>query len=123
MIQNKNIYLPIILPDKNKFYLPHNEVKKNLKVPNDFTKKKYTFTQVKDTDLKNKIEYKAIINIENLKNGLKRTKSNVFPGIDGEIKKDINNKRIIKLYNDLKSQKYKPQKSKRVAIPKPNRDV
>ena len=43
-------------------------------------------------DNKEKINYKDFISIENLKIGLKRTKSNVAPGIDGEIKKDITEK-------------------------------
>ena len=64
------------------------------------------------------IFYKDIINLENFETILVWTKSNVSPGIDGEVKKDINEKRLNKLYNELKSQKYRPRKSKRVARPK-----
>lgn len=66
------------------------------------------------------IKYRKIIELENLKLGLARTKNNVSPGLDGEIKKDISEKRLIKLHNDLASQKYKPTPSKRVGIPRPD---
>ena len=61
------------------------------------------------------------INLENLKIGLVRTKFNVSPGIDEEVKKGINEKKLNKLYNELKSQKYRPKKPKRVVIPKLDR--
>ena len=70
-----------------------------------------------------KILYKDLISIENLKNGLDRTKNNVSPGLDGEIKSHITDKRIIKLHNELSSQKYKPTPSKRVGIPGPDGGV
>lgn len=70
-----------------------------------------------------KILYKDLISIENLKNGLDRTKNNVSPGLDGEIKSHITDKRIIKLHNELSSQKYKPTPSKRVGIPRPDGGV
>lgn len=64
------------------------------------------------------IKYKNLISIENLKKGLDRTKNNVSPGIDGEIKSQITENRIIKLHNELSSQKYKPTPSKKVGIPR-----
>lgn len=69
------------------------------------------------------IIYKDLISIENLTKGLLRTKNNVSPGLDGEIKKDINTKRLSKLQQELASQKYKPTPAKRVPIPKPNGGV
>jgi len=66
------------------------------------------------------ITYEAVITIENLKAGLKRTKSGKAPGLDGEIKANITDERLHKLFSDLKTQKYKPRASKRVMIPKPD---
>ncbi len=65
------------------------------------------------------ITYKNLISIENLEKGLARTKSGVSPGIDGVVKKQISEKRLIKLHKELASQSYKPKPSKRVGIPKP----
>lgn len=70
--------------------------------------------------IENKINYNKLISIENLKAGLERTKNNVSPGVDGEIKSNITDKRIEKLHNELSSQKYKPTPSKRVGIPRPD---
>lgn len=67
----------------------------------------------------NIIKYKNLISVENLKEGLARTKNNVNPGLDGEIKKQITENRLIKLHNELSSQKYKPTPSKKVGIPRP----
>lgn len=36
-----------------------------------------------------KIKYQNIITLENLKNGLNRTKNNVSPGLDGEVKSNF----------------------------------
>lgn len=70
--------------------------------------------------IENKITYNNIINIENLKNGLKKTKNNVAPGLDGEIKTNFTDKKLEILYKALKSQKFKPTPVKRVNIPKPD---
>lgn len=67
----------------------------------------------------NKTKYKDLISIENLKLGLARTKDGVSPGLDGEVKKTISEKRLVKLHKDLAAQSYKATPSKRVAIPKP----
>lgn len=64
------------------------------------------------------VEYKNLIKLENLKKGLERTKNNVSPGLDGEIKSNITESRLLKLHNELSSQKYKPTPSKRVGIPR-----
>ena len=70
--------------------------------------------------IQNKITYKDIINIENLQNGLKKTKNNVAPGLDGEIKTNFTDKKLKILYKALKSQKFKPTPVKKVNIPKPD---
>jgi group II intron reverse transcriptase/maturase len=66
-----------------------------------------------------RITYKNLISIKNLQKGLARTKSGVSPGIDGEVKNQISEKRLLKLHNELASQSYRPKPSKRVGIPKP----
>lgn len=70
-----------------------------------------------------KIIYNELISIDNLKEGLARTKNNVSPGLDGKTKKHITDKRLIKLHNELSSQKYKPTPSKKVGIPRPDGGV
>lgn len=70
-----------------------------------------------------KITYKNIIDFENLKNGLKKTKTNVSPGIDGITKANFTEKKLEILHKDLKSQKFKPTPVKRVNIPKLNGEV
>lgn len=67
-----------------------------------------------------KLNYKEIISLENLERGLQRTKSNVSPGIDGEVKSQITPKRLSKLHEELANQKYKPTPSKKVGIGKPD---
>lgn len=69
------------------------------------------------------ITYIEISSIVNLRNALKRVKNNVTPGIDGETKQNITEKRLEKLHLDLTSQKYKPTPAKRVAIKKPGGGV
>jgi len=66
-----------------------------------------------------RITYRNLISIENLQKGLARTKSGVSPGIDGEVKKQISEKRLVKLHQELASQSYRPKPSKRVGIHKP----
>lgn len=67
-----------------------------------------------------KIKYQDIISLENLNKGLARTKSNVAPGLDGEVKANFTEKKIISLHKELKSQRFKPSPVKRVNIPKPD---
>jgi len=67
-----------------------------------------------------KVLYKDLISIESLKKGLQRTKSNVSPGLDGEVKGQITDKRLEKLHNELARQSYLPTQVKRVGIPKPD---
>jgi group II intron reverse transcriptase/maturase len=78
----------------------------------------------KDNQVKKvKILYQEIISLENLKMGLKRTKSNVAPGIDGEVKAGFTEKKLMILAKELKSQRFKPSPVKRVNIPKPDGGV
>jgi len=70
-----------------------------------------------------KITYNQLINLENLKMGLARTKSNVSPGLDGEIKSNFTEKKLELLFKELKSQSFKPSPVKRVSIPKPDGGV
>ena len=67
-----------------------------------------------------KISYKEIISIENLNKGLARTKGNVSPGLDGEVKANFTEKKVEGLFKSLKSQRFKPTPVKRVNIPKPD---
>lgn len=70
-----------------------------------------------------KIIYKDLISINNLKVALDRLKNDVSPSLDGEVKSNITDKRLIKLHNELASQKYKSTPSKRVRIPRPDGGV
>ena len=70
--------------------------------------------------LNRKITYQEIITIDNLKKGLARTKSNVSPGLDGEVKANFTDKKLQVLYKELKYQSFKPSPVKRVIIPKPD---
>lgn len=73
--------------------------------------------------IKEKITYQEIVSIDNLKAGLARTKSNVFPGLDGEVKANFTEKKMEQLFKELKSQSFKPSPVKRVNIPKPDGGV
>lgn len=66
-----------------------------------------------------KIKYEQICDLANLKKGLKRTK-NKAPGLDGEVKADITEKRLQELRKSLIKQTYKPQANRLVNIPKPD---
>jgi retron-type reverse transcriptase len=67
-----------------------------------------------------KILYSDVIAINNLRDGYTRTKGNKSPGIDGITKATITAEHIAKLHKELKAQKYRPNPSKRVGIPKPD---
>lgn len=84
-------------------------------------------TSAKDNKISKKVKkkiiqisYKEIISIENLNKGLARTKGNVSPGLDGEVKANFTEKKVEGLFKSLKSQRFKPTPVKRVNIPKPN---
>ena len=66
------------------------------------------------------ILYKDLISLENLSLGLSRTKNNVSPGLDGEVKGDFTLEKLEKLHKELASQKYKPRPTKRTYITKPD---
>ena len=75
---------------------------------------------LKEFKIKKKINYQDIISIGNLNKGLARTKSNVAPGLDGEVKANFTEKKLTSLHKELKSQRFKPSPVKRVNIPKPD---
>jgi group II intron reverse transcriptase/maturase len=79
-----------------------------------------TDKKIKNNLNNNKISYQNIISLDNLKKGLARTKSNVSPGIDGEVKSNFTDKKLNTLFKELKSQRFKPTPVKRVNIPKPD---
>jgi hypothetical protein len=59
--------------------------------------------------------YKNIVTIENLELGLKRTKSGISAGLDGEVKANyLDSKKLIALSEKLKTHKYKPSPTKKV---------
>jgi len=66
------------------------------------------------------IQYREIIELSNLEAGLERIRDNVFLGVDGEVKSDINLSRLQKLHEELASHKYQPTPGKKVQIPKPD---
>lgn len=67
-----------------------------------------------------RLEYKAVISMENLEQGLLLTKSNVSSGLDGETKADFTQSKLIQLHKELKQQKYTPKPNRRVILFKPN---
>lgn len=80
---------------------------------------------IKNTEILNKkttqvISYQDLISVDNLKEGLARTKNNVSPGLDGETKANFTEKKIQDLFKSLKSQRFTPTPVKRVLIPKPD---
>lgn len=68
---------------------------------------------------KPKITYADVYKWDNILAGFKLVKNNKSAGIDKQLKSDITIDRLKKLQKDLKTQKYKPKPSRRVAIPKP----
>jgi len=66
------------------------------------------------------VTYKEICTIKNLELGLKRTKSGVSAGLDGEIKANYTIGKLEKLAEELKSHSFKASPVKKVLIPKPD---
>lgn len=64
------------------------------------------------------VTYDQIYDLANLEKGLKRTKSGVAAGLDGELKANFTPAKLQALSKDLISQKYKATPTKRVMIPK-----
>jgi len=60
------------------------------------------------------VSYKEICKVENLELGLKRTKSGVSAGLDGEIKADYTTGKLEKLAAELKSHTFKASPIKKV---------
>lgn len=110
MIIKKNF----IIVDKLKNVL---EAEKNI---NSYS----TSPEIVKTEIQNNekqiITYQEIINLDNLNKGLARTKSNVSPGLDGEVKANFTEKKMKDLIKSLKSQRFKVTPVKRVNIPKPD---
>jgi len=67
-------------------------------------------------DILAKISYPVLYNIDNLKAGYARLKTNAAPGVDGEIKANITLDRLNKLSKDLETQKFQPKPSRRISI-------
>lgn len=65
-----------------------------------------------------KIVYANIFTMDNILAGFDRVKNKKSAGVDNERKSDITIAKLKKLHKDLKTQKYKPNPSRRVAIPK-----
>jgi thioester reductase-like protein len=71
--------------------------------------------QVRATDIKPFDEwYQCLNKVENLELGLKRTKSGVSAGLDGEIKANYTTGKLEKLAGELKSHSYKASPIKKV---------
>lgn len=62
----------------------------------------------------NVVTYNEICNVENLELGLKRTKSGVSAGLDGEIKANYTTGKLEKLAGELKSHSFKASPIKKV---------
>ena len=81
---------------------------------------KETITLLNEKQVDKPVLYKNIISPENLAKGVDRTKNNVAPGLDGITKAQFDEKKLEKLYKELKSQRYQPSPVKRVNVPKPD---
>lgn len=68
---------------------------------------------------KPKITYAEVFTLDNILAGFELVKNKKSAGIDKVLKSDITLEKLKKLQKDLKTQKYKPKPSRRVAIPKP----
>jgi hypothetical protein len=66
-----------------------------------------------------KILYEKVTDLESLKTGLKRLNPGASPGVDGETKANLSEKKINSLHKSLKGHKYQPKPNRRVPIPKP----
>jgi retron-type reverse transcriptase len=67
-----------------------------------------------------KIIYANIFAMDNILAAFDLVKNKKFTGVDNQIKSEITIERLKKLQKDLKTQKYSPKPSRKVAIPKPN---
>lgn len=68
---------------------------------------------------KSPLRYKELFTINNLKKAFNNLK-NKAPGLDSQFKTNWPEYYFNKLFNELKSQTYKPLPSKKILIPKPN---
>lgn len=60
------------------------------------------------------VSYKDLCKVENLELGLKRTKSGVSPGLDGEVKANYTPGKLEKLAAELRTHNYKASPIKKV---------
>lgn len=67
---------------------------------------------------KPKLLYAKIFTLNNIMEGFKLVKNKKSAGVDKEFKSDISTERLTKLHKDLRTHRYKPKPSRRVAIPK-----
>jgi len=65
------------------------------------------------------IVYANVFILDNILVGFDCVKNKKSAGVDNERKSDITIAKLKKLHKDLKTQKYKPKPSRRIAIPKP----
>jgi retron-type reverse transcriptase len=73
-----------------------------------------------NSENKQKIIYAKVFTMDNILAGFDLVKNKKSAGIDNETKSDITIERLKKLHKDLKTQRYKPKPSRKVAIPKPD---
>lgn len=95
---------------------PHAEITEESLVVNENIEKSFSVSELQVP----LISYADVISTENLTEGLARTKSGTSPGLDGEVKANFTEDKLLKLHYELKSQKFQPRPSKRIQIPKPD---
>lgn len=66
-----------------------------------------------------KIKYQDIIKLDNLREGLIKIKSNLFSDLNEDVKINFNDKKLIFLNKELKSQKFKPSPVRQINITNP----
>lgn len=73
-----------------------------------------------DPENKLKLTYAKVFTLDNITAGFNLVKNKKSVGIDNELKSDITINKLKKLHKDLKTQRYRPKPSRRIAINKPN---
>lgn len=94
----------------------HNHITADID-PSDTLKAVKTDNEIINTDPTNEIKvvsYKDLCKVENLELGLRRTKSGVSAGLDGEVRANYTTSKLEKLAGELKSHSYKPSPIKNV---------
>lgn len=100
----------------------HNDITADIDPSDTFTavKADNEFINTDPTNESKVVSYKDLCKVENLELGLKRTKSGVSAGLDGEVKANYTTSKLEKLAGELKSHSYKPSPTKKVWIAKPD---